>query len=222
MSKPATTGSFSAWMEKQNEEPVAEEEAVPLMIQLKNFNDGLATQLMELSGSLPDAPLSAAFRQRVQYAIYCLLGSIFFAVMAIIVGLPTLILKPTKFVLCITLSTILAIASIVVLQKPLVFLQSIIESGPARALPIVSLFCSFIFTLYCAIFIHHYRYIMVIFSACIQLLCIMWYIASFIPGGTQGLQVLLKMSYVLVSTAMQPCIFVTKRAILSFWAQLNS
>ena len=97
-STPAN-GSFSTWMEKQNNPDLPEEEEVAIFTQMKNINDSLGTQLLELSGSLPDAgPLSAAFRQRVQYAIYCLLGCVFFAILAIVIGLPTLILKPSKFV----------------------------------------------------------------------------------------------------------------------------
>jgi hypothetical protein len=216
-------GSFSQWMQKQNEPTVDEEtESVPFLTQIKNINDSIGSQLLELSGNLPDAPLSADFRQRVQYAIYCLLGSIFFAFMAIIVGLPTLILKPTKFVMCITLSTMLAFASVIILQKPSVFIKSLIEAGPMKALPIIALFVSFIFTLYAAIFVHSYRYIVVSFAAAVELTAIMFYIASFIPGGTRGLQVLLQMAYVLISTAMQPCIFIVKRTVTSFMASLFS
>ena len=221
----AGSGSFSSWMEKQNHpdsSPDSDEESVSLLAQLRSINDSIGTQLLELSGNLPDAPLNAAFRQRVQYAIYCLLGSIFFAVMAVFVGLPTLVLKPTKFVMCITLSTVLSFASVIILQKPSNFIQSLIEAGPMKALPIVSLFASFLFTLYSAIFVHSYRYIVVCFAAGIELTAILFYIASFIPGGTRGLQVLLKMAYVLISTALQPCIFMVKRTFNSFVSSLVS
>jgi Got1/Sft2-like family len=222
---PSSSSSFSSWMNQQNNleagstAPEEEGETTSLLSQLKGFNDGLATQLMDLSGSISDA---AGFKQRLAYSIYCLLGSIFFAILAIFIGLPTLILKPSKFVLCITISTILAISSIVILQKPSVFIRSIFEAGIIRALPILCLFLSFIFTIYTAVFVHRFRYFAVIFAAGIQATCIMWYISSFIPGGQAGLLVLLRMSYMLVYTAMQPCLFVVKRSVNSFIAQLSA
>ena len=124
--------------------------------------------------------------------------------------------------MCITISTVLAFASVIILQKPSVFLQNLIDSGVEKAVPIVCLFSSFLFTLYAAVFIHRYRYIVVMVAAAVQLSCILWYIASFIPGGTQGLQVLLRMSYAIISTAMQPCCFVVKRQFSSFVQALNS
>jgi hypothetical protein len=43
-------------------------------------------------------PLSAAFRARVTYAVYLIIAAVGFLILGIIIGIPTLILKPAKFV----------------------------------------------------------------------------------------------------------------------------
>jgi len=182
---------------------------------------GVSNQLQELSGNIPEAgPLSAAFRTRVTNAIYLLIGSVAFALLAIFIGLPTLIFRPAKFVICMTLSTLLAASSVIVLQKPSVFLSNLLNGGPSNALPILCLLLSLCGTIYVTIFIH--KYIYVLFMGSIQILCMFYYLSSFIPGGTTGLRIILKTSYVIVSTAMTPCIFVCKKTTIACIRRLMS
>lgn len=171
---------------------------------------GVSNQLQELSGSIPEAgPLSAAFRTRVKQSIYLLIASITFAILAVFIGLPTLIFRPAKFVICMTLSTLLGASSVIVLQKPSVFLSNLLKGGPSNSLPIVCLLSSLIATVYVTIVIHKYIYVLIMGS--IQILCMLYYLSSFVPGGTRGLQIIIKTAYVIVSTAITPCIFVCKK-----------
>ena len=171
---------------------------------------GVSNQLQELSGSIPEAgPLSSAFRLRVKNAIYLLILSVLFAILAIFIGLPTLIFRPAKFVICMTLSTLLGASSVIVLQKPSVFLSNLLNGGVSNSLPIVCLLLSLIATIYVTIMVHKYIYVLIMGS--IQILCMLYYISSFLPVGTKGLQIILKTGYIIVSTAVSPCIFVCKK-----------
>lgn len=174
-------------------------------------------QLQELSGQLPD---TAAFRQRVTHAVYLLCGSIFFGALAILVGLPTIVLKPSKFVICSTLSTLLGAGSVIVLQKPSVFISGLMSGGISKAFPAILLLISLLLTLYVTIFIH--KYILIIAMGGFQVFCTLFYLASFIPGGTRGLQVLLYTGYHVINTALTPCCFVVKRTVTSITRQIMS
>lgn len=195
-----------------------------LAISMNTIQDslsGVSNQLQELSGSIPEAgPLSAAFRTRVKHAIYLLISSVIFALLAIFIGLPTLIFRPAKFVICMTLSTLLGASSVIVLQKPSVFLSNLINGGPSNALPIVCLLSSLIATVYVTIVIH--KYVFVLFMGSLQILCMLYYLSSFIPGGTRGLQIILKTGYVIVSTAITPCVFVCKKTASACMRRLLS
>lgn len=216
--------NFSSWVEQQrNAESAADEEdgnSPSIFGQLSAIQDSFTNQLSELSGSLPDAPLSASFRLRVTHSIYLIGVSLVFGVLGIVVGLPTLVLRPAKFVICMTLCTLSAAGSVVVLQKPSVFLYNLLNGGVRNAIPVALLFLSLLFTVYATIFIH--KYIIVIFAGGIQMLCMVFYLASFIPGGSRGLMVLLKMGYAVIRTAITPCVFVAKKSVASLTRTLMS
>ena len=227
MSKNSTSSSssFSDWLEQQkaaqNEENNPAEENVSMLSQLSSIQDNFTNQLQELSGSLPEAgPLSASFRGRITNAIYLFLASGLFAVLAVVIGLPTILIRPTKFVLCMTLSTLLAASSVVVMQKPAVFLSNLLNGGVMNALPVVLLLASMLFTLYVTIFVH--RYLSILFAGGVQLLCMLYYLASFIPGGTQGVIILVRTASVVLVTATKPIWYIVKNATISILSRMFS
>jgi hypothetical protein len=186
--------------------------AFSFFTQFGAIQENVTNQLQELSGSLPEAgPLSASFRQRLTNAIYLLIASGVFFALTIIVGLPSVLIRPTKFVVCLSIATILAAGSVILIQKPSTFLSNLLSGNSANSAPVAGLGLSLIFTLYVAIFVH--RYVYVLAAGGIQVACLLYYLATFIPGGTKGLSILLKAAYLVVSTAMKPCIFVTKKTI---------
>lgn len=200
-------------LERQQHPPAS------IFSQIAGLQDSLSSQLLHLSGSLPDAgPLSAEFRQRAIYAMYLLIASIAFGILAIVIGLPTLILRPSKFVICMTLSSLLGASSVVVMQKPSVFFSNLMNSGAASAGPVVALGISMLFTLYVAVFIH--SYVSVIFAGAVQILCLLYYLSSFVPGGSRGLTVLLQTTWLLVRTTMTPVIYVAKKSCIALLARI--
>jgi hypothetical protein len=290
-----TKGDFSSWMDQRERTGGADDDgadegtsffgvSVPASLtlagfrgQLSSIHENFSNQLQELSGTLPEAgPLSAAFRQRVTHAIYLLFAAAGFGVLAVFVGLPTLILRPAKFVICMTLSTLCLAGSVIVLQTPSVFVANLVKGasvfkgssaasshhdsplfcciagGPAQAAPVVLLLTSLVGTAYVTVVVHRYLAVLaagalqVMFaflapssssslfivssphllfagpltplllslslSSGAQLLAMLYYLSSFVPGGTKGVEVLLKMGLAVLRTALAPCCFVAKKS----------
>jgi hypothetical protein len=210
------SSGFAAWLEQQKavENEGEPQETVSIFSQFGAIQDSFTNQLQEMSGVLPEAgAMSSAFRARMVQAIYLLAASGAFALLTVFVGLPTLLVRPTKFVICLSLSTLLAASSVVVMQKPSVFMAGLVAGGVEKSGPVALLAMSMLFTLYISIFVH--RYMAVIFAAGVQLLCLLFYLAFFIPGGTAGVVVLLKTTYLVVRTAAKPAFYVGKKACIA-------
>jgi len=226
MAKTNST-SFSNWLSHKNAVPNeaidtiqdGSDEGFSLLGQFQLIQDGLSSQLQELSGSLPEAgPLSAAFRKRLKYAVYLLLGSFAFLILAILIGVPTIVLRPQKFVLCLTVSTLLAASSVIILQKPSIFVKNMFTGGFKASAPILLLLFASLSTIYVTIFLK--KYVLIILCGGAQLASILWYLASFIPGGTRGLQLITKAAYVMLKTLLKPCLFATKKIFISLTSSL--
>ncbi len=210
--------SFAAWSEQRQRKADGndEESNGSIWTQFSSMQDSFVNQMQDLYGVLPDAgPLSAEFRGRLLNAVYLLIGSIIFALLAVFVGIPTLILRPSKFVLCLTLSTLLAASSVIVLQKPSIFISNVLSGGISQSVPVLLLFSSILFTLYVTIF--HHRYFLTLFAGGTQIFCLVIYLATFIPGGMTGLQLIWRMLWTIISTTLAPCIFVTKQTICALY-----
>jgi hypothetical protein len=208
--------SFSAWAEeRQNKKEGGQSDGDSFSVwgQFSSLQDSFVGQMQDMYGILPDAgPLSADFRARLMNAVYLIIAALFFALLAVFVGIPTIVLRPSKFVLCLTLCTLLAASSVIVLQKPSVFFSNLITGGLSQSLPVVLLFSSVIFTLYVTVFYH--RYFLTIFAGVVQIVCLIVYLMTFIPGGTTGLQLIWRAIYAIISTTLTPCLFVTKQTVM--------
>jgi hypothetical protein len=206
---------------KQGGEEDEDEEDVPFLTQIYDIQTNFTSQMQELAGGLPEAgPLSAGFRTRMRNSMYLFLGSLLFALLAIFIGIPTLAVRPSKFALCLTLSTLLAVASIVVLQKPSVFLENLRNSEKDRIFALIGLILCSLGTIYMTVFIH--RYLFILAAAACQVLCIVWFLASFIPGGTKGLTVLLRACFAFLKTILTPLVFVCSASIKTFISRVLS
>lgn len=195
----------------------SDEESASLLTQVWGLQDSMISQLQGFAQSLPEAgPLSESFRIRLTQAVYLLLGSAVFGVLTVLIGLPTILIRPSKFVLCLTLTTALAAGSVVVLQKPSVFFAKLLSGALSESLPFILLVITELATVYVTIFIHKYVYILV--CAGIQLLALLYYLSCFIPGGTTGLQIILRMSFTIISTLAQPLIAILTQCIRSLFS----
>jgi hypothetical protein len=217
--------SFNSWFGKYGDDIESgaddgrsAEQSVSLLLQFNSIQDSVTGQFLEFSGSIADGPLGASFRTRILHSIYLLIAAVAMATLAVLVGLPTIVLHPSKFVVLITLSTIFAASSVIVMQTPAVFLTNFLIAGVEKKLSVVSLCVSLLFTLYAAIIVHTYA--CVVLAGALQMLSMLYYLSSFIPGGTKGLSVLLKTGFMLVKTAMSPCIYMTKKTLKAFFKQV--
>lgn len=125
---------FKQWMEQRKGGKGSDDEtdgaAGDWGSSLAGWQTDVAQQLHSYSSLLPDAgPLSAEYRTRVTHALALLALAGLFGVLAVVVGLPTLVLRPSKFVLCSTLCTLCVAASMVVLKRPSVFLAELTASA---------------------------------------------------------------------------------------------
>ena len=220
--------SFAEWMNKKVEEEKRvegneedDEEDVPFLTQIYDIQTNFSLQMQELAGGLPESgPLSAAFRNRLRQSMYLFLGSLLFAILAIFIGIPTIAIRPSKFSLCLTLSTLLAVASIVVLQKPSVFLENLRSSEHDRLFSVLLLGLCSLGSIYITVFIH--RYVLILIAAACQILCILWFLASFIPGGSKGLALLLRACYAFLKTAFTPIWYICSTTIKGLISRLLS
>lgn len=117
-----------------------------------------------------------------------LMASVFF-MLAFFIGLPTIVLRPHKFALCFTLGSMLYMASFALLKGPMAHLQSMITMD---RLPFtVSYVGSMGLTLYSALVVR--SYVLVILSSGLQMATLVYYMLSFLPGGTAGARVFIMM-----------------------------
>ena len=205
---------FSKWL-KEREDGGPDVETFSFMAQVGSIQLGVSRQMSELSGALPDANslTGVEFRERVSKAVYLLLASIACGLLAFFIGLPTIVLRPAKFVTFLSLATLLATGSVVVLQGTSAFMKDLVEGGIEKSLPFGVMILTQVLTLYVAIFVHKYVYTVAFGAA--QVLGVLYYLASFMPGGAKGLEILLRSGYELVNAAMLPCKVFVKRQIAS-------
>ena len=114
------------------------------------------------------------------------LSALFFA-LAFFVGVPVLSLRPQKFALSFTMGSITFMGSFALLKGPQEHLMSMLQ--PDRIWFTAFYLGSMFLTLFCTFSFRGVSgYVMVIGSSVAQLVALLWYLISFLPGGAAGLQ----------------------------------
>ncbi|KAJ3178672.1 hypothetical protein HDU87_003495 [Geranomyces variabilis] len=97
--------------------------------------------------------------------------------------LPMLALRPAKFATLYTMGSILSLTSFALLQGPRSFLLHIFTK---ERLPFTGVYLgSMVATLYFAV--GQGAYVMTIICSVVQIIALLWYFGSYLPGGLQGL-----------------------------------
>lgn len=113
------------------------------------------------------------------------LSALFFA-LAFFLGVPMLALRPQKFAISFTCGSLTFMGSFGILRGPVEHLNSMIQ--PDRLLFTCFYLGSMFLTLYCTFRIGgNLGRICVLISSAVQLVALLWYLISFLPGGTAGL-----------------------------------
>ncbi|TPX45052.1 hypothetical protein SeMB42_g00983 [Synchytrium endobioticum] len=133
---------------------------------LGNFS--LRERLNGLTGASDDSDwFGLTFTQRLVGFGVCLLLAFICFLLAFFVGLPLLVLAPTKFAVPYTFGSILAMASFALLRGPTTHLRNLFSR---ERLPFTGLyFGSMILTLYFSVGMH--SYLGTIITAVIQIIC---------------------------------------------------
>uniref|UniRef100_A0A6P8HRK6 Vesicle transport protein n=1 Tax=Actinia tenebrosa TaxID=6105 RepID=A0A6P8HRK6_ACTTE len=125
---------------------------------------------------------SLSKRQRIIGFFMCLLMGVFCFVMAGFIA-PFIVLKARKFVMLYTMGSLFTIGSFSLLWGPVNHVKHLCSLG---RLPFTAAyFGSMLITLYMALFVK--STILTILFAVIQMVSLVWYFVSYIPGGTRGM-----------------------------------
>ena len=131
--------------------------------------------------------LSYATRFKGFVATVLLAGFFFF--MAFLVGLPVIVLRPSKFALCFTMGSLCYMSSFSLLKGPGAHVRSMLTLD---RLPFtVAYVGSMLSTLYAALVAR--SYFLVVVASSVQLCALAYYMLSFLPGGTAGAKIFVAM-----------------------------
>uniref|UniRef100_A0A7S0Y7I4 Vesicle transport protein n=1 Tax=Pseudo-nitzschia delicatissima TaxID=44447 RepID=A0A7S0Y7I4_9STRA len=213
---PNSTSSFGSWYDEQQAAERGEsssswfsidtEQALPLFNteNLPGFSIDSMRQSME--AQMPQRILGMGYQQR--FKVFCallFLSALFFA-LAMFVGVPMLAIKPQKFALSFTCGSITFMGSFAIMKGPYEHFRSMFTM---ERLPFTTIYLGSMFwTLYLTCSkggLKGYAYVLI--ASGTQLVALLWYLISFLPGGAMGLQMLTRT----LCTILQPVIKVLVR-----------
>lgn len=118
-----------------------------------------------------------------------LILSVVFFTLGFTVGLPLIAVRPRKFALCFTCGSLTFMGSFAILRGPHAHFSGMFASD---RLPFTIIYIgSMLATMYFTFKSHGLSgYMMVVASSAFQLLSLVWYLITFLPGGAQGMKIL--------------------------------
>ncbi|KAJ7548432.1 hypothetical protein O6H91_07G012000 [Diphasiastrum complanatum] len=156
---------------------------------IKGAFNTVSRNVRELPGNVQTAASSLPSRKAITYFGVMLGAGMFFIFIAFLLFLPVIVLMPHKFASCFTIGSLLVIGSFFVLKGPRTQFFHMISK---ERLPFTAAFIgSMAGTIYASMVMHSYV-LSVIFSV-IQVLALLYYVVSYFPGGSAGLQFLTAM-----------------------------
>jgi hypothetical protein len=137
------------------------------------------------------------------WQVFCalLFLSILFFALAFFVGLPAIALRPQKFALSFTCGSLMFMGSFGILKGPMEHMKSMLKSD--QLLFTTVYIGSMLATLYLTFSKGGVQgYVLVMTASAVQLVALVWYLISFLPGGTMGLGLISRA----ICTMLQPII----------------
>jgi len=193
-----SSSSFGSWYDDQKAAEsgdgssnsswfsIDSEQVLPLFNtdNLQGFSIDTMKQSME--AQMPKKIMGMGYQQR--FKVFCallFLSALFFA-LAFFVGVPMLALKPQKFALSFTCGSVTFMGSFAIMKGPYEHLMSMCTM---QRMPFTIIyFGSMMATLYLTCTKGGMKgYTLVLISSGVQLVALLWYLISFLPGGTMGL-----------------------------------
>lgn len=209
--------SFGAWYEeKKNEENgdhnannnniwfPATDQLLPLFNteNLQPISWGAMKASME--NQMPKQIMGMGYQQRFKVFCALLFLSILFFALAFFVGMPMITLRPQKFALSFTCGSLTFMGSFGIMKGPKEHLLSMLQ--PERlwftTIYLGSMFMTLYFTFQ---FGGASGYLLVISASALQIMCLVWFLISFLPGGTTGLKYVVAAMSHLLKPVIQAC-----------------
>jgi hypothetical protein len=163
---------------------------------LKSANSSIASAFTSVTNKVRELPANvqsaASFvpsRQALTAFFIMIAAGSFFIFMAFFMFLPVIVLVPQKFAISFTIGSIFIVGSFFALKGPKAQFYHMIskERWPFTAGFIGSMAA----TIYVSVVLH--SYILSVVFAVIQVLALLYYLMSYFPGGTAGMQFLTSM-----------------------------
>jgi Got1/Sft2-like family len=141
------------------------------------------------------------------FQVFCsllFLSALFFA-LAFFVGVPMLAVKPQKFALSFTCGSLTFIASFGILKGPY---EHLVSMFAAERMFFTTIYMGSMFlTLYLTCTKGGLKgYALVLISSAVQLVALLWYLVSFLPGGTMGLSVVSRAIWAMLKPLVSACL----------------
>ncbi|XP_024356992.1 uncharacterized protein [Physcomitrium patens] len=140
--------------------------------------------MRDLPSSVSSAATYVPSRQSIMSFSVMIGSGVFFIMLAFTVFLPMIIVAPQKFAICFTLGCIFIMGAFFALKGPKSqALHMISKERLPFTLGFLGSMCA---TLYASMVLH--SYIFSVFFSGIQVLALLYYVISYFPGGSAGLQ----------------------------------
>jgi len=213
----SSSSSFGSWYDEQraaengDADPsssswfsIDSDQVLPLFNSenLPGFSFESMKQSME--AQMPKKIMGMGYQQR--FKVFCallFLSGLFFA-LAFFVGVPMLALKPQKFALSFTCGSITFMASFGIMKGPYEHLVSMFTVD--RMFFTTIYIGSILATLYLTCTKGGMKgYALVLIASGIQLIALLWYLVSFLPGGTMGLGMVARAVFLLLQPFFAAC-----------------
>lgn len=209
-----SSSGFGQWYEEQKAEESGEansswfgsggdgDQVLPLWGDTSQLSFSSMKESME--AQMPQQVLGMNYQQRFKaFCALLFLSALFFG-LAFTVGLPMIAVRPQKFALSFTFGSLMFMSSFGILKGPMPHLMSMIavERLPFTTIYVGSMLATLYFT-----FTHGGAsgYVLVMASSGCQLIALLWYLISFLPGGSAGLSYVLAAMGQILKPVMIAC-----------------
>mmetsp|Transcript_31747 Transcript_31747/g.37026 ORF Transcript_31747/g.37026 Transcript_31747/m.37026 type:complete len:245 (+) Transcript_31747:130-864(+) len=157
-----------------------------------------------LEAQMPQQVLGMSYQQRFKVFVSLLLLSTLFFTLAFFVGLPMITIRPQKFALSFTCGSLTFMGSFAILRGPVPHFSGMITQ---ERLPFTTIYIgSMIGTLYCTFSAYGAKgYVSVMIMSGVQLMALIWYLVTFLPGGAQGMKVLISAMLAILRPVIVGC-----------------
>lgn len=157
-----------------------------------------------LEAQMPQQILGMNYQQR--FRVFCallFLSCIFFG-LGLTVGLPMITVRPQKFALSFTFGSITFMGSFAILRGPQAHMAGMFSED--RIIFTICYVMSMVLTLYFTFSAHGIKgFITVITCSILQMVTLIWYLITFLPGGAQGMKILMSTMVTMIRPFMVGC-----------------